>query len=106
MEKAYHYTGFVHGEAVAFGMTVAAKIGETLGITEPGTERTLTDFIKQCGLPTDIKVSEEEFLSLGLDKKAAGDKISVILLKKIGTYQIYKMKVLEFAEQCKKVWNA
>lgn len=105
VEKAYHYTGFVHGEAVAFGMTVAAKIGETLEITEKGTAKTLTKFVKKCGLPTDISVSEEEFLGLALDKKTSGNEISVILLEKIGTYRIHKMEVLEFIKICKSILN-
>lgn len=105
VEKAYHYTGFVHGEAVAFGMIVAAKIGETLGITEAGTANVLTEFIKQCGLPADISVPEEEFLGLALDKKTSGSEISVILLEKIGTYRIHKMNVSEFVEISKSILN-
>ena len=105
VEKAYHYTGFVHGEAVAFGMTVAAKIGENLNITKPGTAKVLTEFVNQCGLPTDIPISEEEFLGLALDKKTSGNEISVILLEKIGTYHIHKIKVSEFIEICKHIWS-
>ncbi len=105
VEKAYDYTGYVHGEAVAFGMTVAARLGEKMGVTVPGTAERLTAMMKSCGLPTHIPVDEKQLLSVALDKKASGSSISVILLEKIGKCKIVKLPVAEFCEQSRAVWS-
>lgn len=105
VEKAYDYTGYIHGEAVAFGMTVAARMGESLGLTKSGTAERLTRMIADCGLPTKIDVAEEQLMSVALDKKASGSNISVILLDEIGKCRIHKMPVAAFCDGCKEVWN-
>ncbi len=104
VEKAYNYTGYIHGEAVAFGMIVASRIGESMGITEIGTAKRVENIIEKYNLPTKIEIDESEFSHIGLDKKTAGKDISVILLEKIGKYKIQKMPVGDFSEKCKNVW--
>lgn len=106
VEKAYHYTGYTHGEAVAFGMIVASRLGERLGVTAPGTSERIKNLVGMNGLPTEIEIEDSQLLSAALDKKASGSSIHVILLKEIGTYSIHKMPVSEFAERCKEIWNA
>lgn len=103
VEKAYNYTGYIHGEAVAFGMIVASRLGESIGITEKGTAERIEKIIEKFNLPTKITIDESEFSHIGLDKKAAGKNISVILLERIGKYKIEKMPVAEFSDNCKKV---
>lgn len=105
VEKAYDYTGFVHGEAVAFGMTVAARMGEHIGVTEKGTADRIQALVQKSGLPTNISVSHEQLLSVALDKKASGNSISVILPETIGRCKTVKMPVAEFCELCKQVWE-
>jgi len=105
VEKAYDYTGYTHGQAVAFGMLIAAKMGEKLGITESGTAKRLEALITRFGLPDSIKIEEGQLDSVCLDKKAQGSDISVILLEKIGAYKIQKMNVLDFVALCKEVWE-
>ena len=106
VEKAYDYTGYVHGEAVAFGMVVAARMGEKMGITVPGTADRIRALISNVSLPTDIPVEEEQLLGVALDKKASGSSISVILAEEIGSCKTVKIPVSEFCEMCKTVWNA
>ncbi len=105
IEKAYHYTGYTHGEAVAFGMLVAARMGEHQGKTAPGTVERLCKMLKTFGLPTEISVEQEELFGVSLDKKASGKEISVILLDKIGSCDIVKMPVADFCVQAEKAWN-
>ncbi len=105
VEKAYNYTGYIHGEAVAFGMIVATRIGEDLEITEKGTAQRIEKIIGKFNLPVKIEIDENEFSHIGLDKKAAGKDISVILLERIGKYKIEKMPVEKFSDACKKNWN-
>ena len=104
VEKAYNYTGYNHGEAVAFGMIVAARLGEKLGITETGTTEKIDSMIKKFKLPHDIKVSHEDLSGIALDKKASGNSISVILLDKIGKFNIHKMPTTKYVELLKEIW--
>ncbi len=105
VEKAYNYTGYTHGEAVAFGMIIASRLGEKLGITESGTTEKIDTMIKKFKLPYDIKVSQEDLAGITLDKKASGSSISVILLDKIGKYHIHKIPTSEYVELLKEIWK-
>ncbi len=105
VEKAYHYTGYTHGEAVAFGMIVAARLGEKMGTTAAGTAKRIERLIKKNGLPIAVGIEKNQLLSAALDKKATGSSIHVILLKEIGACEIVKMPVSEFADRCEEVWN-
>lgn len=105
VEKAYHYTGYTHGEAVAFGMIVASRLGEAMGLTASGTSERIFNLVKQNGLPTQIQTEESRLLGAALDKKATGSDIHVILLKEIGACEICKMPIAEFVNKCKAVWN-
>ena len=84
-EKAYHYQTYTHGQAVSAGMCLVAKLGEQLGLTEPGTEQAIETLAAAYGLPTRIPCSREDYSSaIGLDKKGSGDQITVIFLNKLG----------------------
>ncbi|MBQ3119114.1 MAG: 3-dehydroquinate synthase [Clostridia bacterium] len=104
VEKAYNYTGYTHGEAVAFGMIIAARLGERLGITEEGTTKRIEETIKKFQLPYDIKITHEALSGITLDKKTSGNSISVILLDKIGKFNMHKMSTTEYVELLKEIW--
>ena len=98
-EKAYHYETYTHGQAVSAGMCLAARLGETLGITEAGTENQIRALTAAYGLPTDIACTLEDYQSaIGLDKKGSGDSITVILLEKLGRTKPTKMQKKELLE--------
>ncbi len=105
VEKAYNYTGYTHGEAVAFGMIIASRLGERLGITQAGTSEKIQAMIKKFALPGDIRVSGEDLSGIALDKKASGSSISVILLDKIGKYRIHKMPTDDYIDILKEIWK-
>lgn len=104
IEKAYNYTGYTHGEAVAFGMIIAGRIGEKLGISPVGLAQEIESIIKKFNLPHNISIKDEDLSGIALDKKSSGDDISVILLEKIGKYNICKMKKEEYVKLLKEVW--
>ena len=52
LEAATRYGRLLHGEAVAIGMVFAARLGESLGTTEPGTAGRLEALLRGFGLPT------------------------------------------------------
>lgn len=75
VEAASGFT-VAHGEAVAIGTVAAARLGEALGLTEPGLTERVTADLKALNLPTEIPASYDPQILLGYllndKKKAAG----------------------------------
>lgn len=62
-----------HGEAVAIGMVLAARVGESIGLSEKGLAERLTHDFAQVGLPTACPYPFETLLeAMTRDKKALG----------------------------------
>ncbi len=53
LETVTGYAPLLHGEAVAFGMAVEARIAETRGWLDAATLDRLVSLLDRCGLPTD-----------------------------------------------------
>ncbi len=84
-ELAYHYETYTHGQAVAAGMCRAAEIGVRLGITPGEVPEQIAQAVRQFGLPDSIDCSPEDYRkAVGLDKKSAGNQITLILLNRLG----------------------
>jgi 3-dehydroquinate synthase len=68
------YATFLHGEAVALGMVFAARLGERLGISEPGLADRTVAALRGLGLPTGgVRLDPAEVWELlRRDKKARG----------------------------------
>jgi 3-dehydroquinate synthase len=91
-EKAYGYGTYTHGEAVAAGMCMAARIGETLGLTKAGSAGKLSEAVVKYGLPDAIPATGEIFAdALRLDKKGDGENISLILIHEPGSAFVHRM---------------
>ena len=70
-------TGLIHGECVALGM---------IPMCSPAVRARLLPVLTRLGLPTGVKAdSEKVYAALLHDKKAAGGKITAVLVKKIGS---------------------
>ena len=84
-EKAYNYETYTHGEAVAAGMVIAARLGQKLGVTPAGTDEVIARVLRQFGLPTAIFATQQDYAdTLTKDKKSDGEMISFIALERIG----------------------
>ena len=84
-ELAGHYETWTHGQGVAAGMNWAAQLGVELGVTPPETVECIQELLKKFDLPLDIPCPWETMTeAVGLDKKNAGDHISLIVLEKLG----------------------
>ena len=87
IEAAQHYKDWLHGEAVAAGMVLAAEFSRRLGmIAEADVART-ANIIAKAGLPTQVpdNIGTELFLELmGLDKKVLDGKLRLVLLRDLG----------------------
>ena len=90
LEKIHGYRGLTHGAAVGIGMVMMAKCGEAAGLTEKGTAGRIQSVLAKYGLPVcdsaDIEKIAETTAS---DKKNRGDRINLVMLKKIGESFIY-----------------
>jgi len=89
-------TGFgpvLHGEAVAFGMVVEARLGERIGLTPPGTERVLIEAMRAQNLPIGHSVvheGESMLRAMRRDKKAVRGQLAFSLLTDIGGCKLVK----------------
>lgn len=74
-----------HGEAVAVGIIMAARLSEASGIAAAGTtDRLKRDFVS-CGLPTECPVPQTSLAAaMSKDKKSESGKIHLILIRSIG----------------------
>jgi 3-dehydroquinate synthase len=76
-----------HGEAVAIGMILEARIAERMGIAERGTEHELADALRAAGLPVQLPEGLDPDRILNAtrsDKKARGGVVKYALPRKIG----------------------
>ncbi len=84
-EKCMDFTGITHGEAVACGMIAAARLGESIGETKPGTSGRLERAVNAHALPTRIDINMSKLVEvMSTDKKRLDGKLNFILLKDIG----------------------
>jgi len=91
LEAETSYRRFLHGEAVAIGMVVAASLSESRGLCEAGTASRLATLLAAYGLPVRIPADlsiEGLAKSLELDKKALASGLRLVLLDGIGAARV------------------
>ncbi len=92
-ELAGHYKTWTHGQAVAAGMCTAERMGFYLGVTASEGFSALLALLDAFRLPTQIQCDWNAVVSaVGLDKKGAGESITMIFLEEIGKALPVKMK--------------
>ncbi|WP_038246734.1 3-dehydroquinate synthase [Ghiorsea bivora] len=86
IESMTHYTTYLHGEAVALGTIMAARLSEQLGVANSGLEAAVSKIFTAAQLPTQIpQFSADDWLdAMGHDKKNVGSLIRYILMRDIG----------------------
>jgi 3-dehydroquinate synthase len=85
IESATEYDCFLHGEAVAIGMTVAAAISRRLGLLSSEVERRQRALLERFGLPARAQgLNRAALLSaMALDKKVRDRAIRWVLLEDV-----------------------
>ena len=79
------------------GMVLAARYGEQIGVTPQGLWRKIGDICLRFGLPAYEQVDLTELAPLAaLDKKAEGDRLTLVLLSEIGEAVLYPTTVSDF----------
>ncbi len=85
-----------HGEAVAIGILLAARLSEKLGIAAPGLALRLETDFRRCGLPVSCPYPLPELAeAMRKDKKADGEIIHFILPRTVGDVGIYDLSLTE-----------
>lgn len=91
LEKLTGYTRYLHGEAVAIGMVLAADLSHRMGLlSERDVERTKS-LLLASGLPVcvDQDMNAESMLgAMGMDKKVVDGVLRLILIDAIGSARI------------------
>jgi 3-dehydroquinate synthase len=86
IETALGYGEWLHGEAVAAGMVLAARLSRRLGLIGDPEVKRITELLARAGLPTAAPgLGVERYLDLmGHDKKVQGGRMRFILVKRLG----------------------
>ena len=90
IETALGYGVWLHGEAVACGMVLAAELSHELGALETSSMQRATALIQAAGLPTTMpNIASDVMLShMRRDKKNEDGNIRLILLDAIGASNV------------------
>lgn len=87
LEKCLNYTGCLHGEAVAIGMVLAARLSAHLGWIKSEDVMRIINLLQAVNLPTVLPrhVKTDEMLEvMKLDKKIIDNKLRFVLLRSLG----------------------
>nr|VFJ50684.1 MAG: 3-dehydroquinate synthase [Candidatus Kentron sp. FM]VFJ50713.1 MAG: 3-dehydroquinate synthase [Candidatus Kentron sp. FM]VFK08732.1 MAG: 3-dehydroquinate synthase [Candidatus Kentron sp. FM] len=87
IEAGLGYETWLHGEAVAAGMVLAARLSARLGWLEPADVRRIEELINRAHLPVHAprNITADRMRELmSVDKKILGGKLRLVLLKGIG----------------------
>ena len=87
IETATGYGEWLHGEAVAVGMVLAAEMSQRLGWLGSHEVDQIRELLARAGLPVDPppEMTAEDFLRhMPRDKKVCDGRIRLVLLKSIG----------------------
>ena len=90
LESVTKYRRFRHGEAVAYGMLIAAQIAVSRGTMPARDRESLANLIAKMGpLPAVADVGVEDVLeAITHDKKIVAGQLHYVLPKKIGTSEV------------------
>jgi len=87
IEAAQEYKEWLHGEAIAAGMVMAADLSVRHGWLQQRDCERIVKLLQRCGLPTAAPsfISEHQFLDLmAVDKKAADSGLKLVLMRDLG----------------------
>jgi 3-dehydroquinate synthase len=94
IEATTSYGEFLHGEAIAIGMTVAARLALQLGTIERAAGEQLlerqTRLFQRAGLPTEVPANsnfDRLWHAMTLDKKSRGNAVNFILPTELGNVE-------------------
>jgi len=87
IEAGMGYGNWLHGEAIAAGMVMAAQLSNQLGWLDTNSVNRISTLLAQANLPITgpSELTVQQYLELmAVDKKVKDGKINLVLLKQIG----------------------
>jgi 3-dehydroquinate synthase len=86
IETALGYGNWLHGEAIAAGMAMAADMSTRLGWLQPAEHDRVVQLLTRLGLPVaPARIGAQRGRELmGMDKKVLGGRIRLVLLQGLG----------------------
>lgn len=95
--------GLSHGRSVAIGMCLMARAAEKMGLCAAEDASRLIGMIHVLGLPTECPYGEEEvFDTMLMDKKRAGDSITLVMFYGIGDSRLQSFTLDEARQVLRK----
>lgn len=90
IERCKGYGEWLHGEAIAAGMVMAAKFSRRLGWMQKGDVRRISRLLGRLKLPVDPpQLDPREFLAaMSMDKKVKSGQIRLVLLRELGNARL------------------
>ena len=91
LEAEAGYGTLLHGEAVAIGMVLAARLSNDLGMADAVDRERLQNLLRGCGLPTAVPPGHSVkrlIQRMRLDKKNLGGTLRMILWRGIGQAEV------------------
>ena len=86
IEAGLGFGTWLHGEAVAAGTMLAARLSERMGLLTDADVRRMADLFVRAGLPVEApSLGQDRYLELmGHDKKVENGKLRLVLLQSLG----------------------
>ncbi|MET0656812.1 MAG: 3-dehydroquinate synthase, partial [Steroidobacteraceae bacterium] len=86
IETATGYTEWLHGEAVATGMVIAADMSARLGLLASADVQRVRELLQRIGLPVEAPRvgAQRAFDYMSVDKKVKAGRIRLVLLERLG----------------------
>lgn len=98
VEQASHFA-ISHGDAVAIGLVMAAKVACATGVCEESVVTDIRQALSKNALPVECPFASDALLDAAFrDKKRQGQTITLVLPEKIGACRLEKHDVLELAQ--------
>ena len=87
IEAGLGFGRWLHGEAVAAGTVIAARVSQAIGMLDEADVARIISIFQRAGLPvTAPDLGLDRYMELmGIDKKVEGGKIRFILLRALGS---------------------
>src|SRR5581483_1432002 len=91
IEAATGFGPWLHGEAVAAGMVLAAEVSVRLGLLRREDAARIKDLVQRAGLPTRAPaLAPARWRELmAVDKKSAGGRLRFVLVEGLGRAQLH-----------------
>jgi 3-dehydroquinate synthase len=92
IETAQGYGGLLHGEAVAVGMVLAARLSSALGLAPDADRERLQALLARLELPSEMPAglaAGELLRRMRLDKKAVSGALRLVLWRGIGRAEVF-----------------